>query len=49
MKSQFIQQCFHQKHLGIIATVFALEGTVKVKLGSNNCYQLPKLLILLVA
>ncbi|MEH2132011.1 MAG: XdhC family protein [Nostoc sp.] len=31
----FIQECFHQKHLGIIATVFALEGAVKVKLGSR--------------
>ncbi|MEH1934134.1 MAG: XdhC/CoxI family protein [Nostoc sp.] len=31
----FIQECFHKKHLGIIATVFAFEGTVKVKLGSR--------------
>ncbi|MEH1922755.1 XdhC family protein [Nostoc sp.] len=31
----FIQECFHQKHLGIIATVFAFEGAVKVKLGSR--------------
>ncbi|MBE8970506.1 XdhC family protein [Nostocales cyanobacterium LEGE 12452] len=31
----FIQECFHKKHLGIIATVFAFEGAVKVKLGSR--------------
>ncbi|MEH2067843.1 MAG: XdhC/CoxI family protein [Nostoc sp.] len=31
----FIQECFDKKHLGIIATVFALEGAVKVKLGSR--------------
>ena len=31
----FAQECFHQKHLGIIATVFAIEGAVKVKLGSR--------------
>ncbi|MEH1855077.1 MAG: XdhC family protein [Nostoc sp.] len=31
----FTQECFHQKHLGIIATVFAFEGAVKVKLGSR--------------
>ncbi|MDZ8258196.1 XdhC family protein [Nostoc sp. ChiQUE01b] len=31
----FIQECFHQKHLGIIATVFGFEGAVKVKLGSR--------------
>ncbi|WGV24345.1 XdhC family protein [Halotia branconii] len=31
----FIQECFHQKHLGIIATVFAFEGGVDVKLGSR--------------
>ncbi|MBN3896443.1 MAG: XdhC family protein [Nostoc sp. NOS(2021)] len=31
----FIQECFHKKHLGIIATVFAFEGTVNVKLGSR--------------
>jgi xanthine dehydrogenase accessory factor len=31
----FLQECFHKKHLGIIATVFAFEGAVKVKLGSR--------------
>ncbi|OYE01533.1 XdhC family protein [Nostoc sp. 'Peltigera membranacea cyanobiont' 232] len=31
----FTQECFHQKHLGIIATVFAFEGGVDVKLGSR--------------
>lgn len=31
----FTQECFHQKHLGIIATVFAFEGAVEVKLGSR--------------
>ncbi|MEH2281704.1 MAG: XdhC family protein [Nostoc sp.] len=31
----FTQECFHKKHLGIIATVFAFEGAVKVKLGSR--------------
>ncbi|MEH2372616.1 XdhC family protein [Nostoc sp.] len=31
----FIQECFHKKHLGIIATVFAFEGAVNVKLGSR--------------
>ncbi|MCC5647359.1 XdhC family protein [Nostoc sp. CHAB 5824] len=31
----FIQECFNKKHLGIIATVFAFEGAVKVKLGSR--------------
>lgn len=31
----FIQECFHKKHLGIIATVFAFEGGVDVKLGSR--------------
>ncbi|WP_392532321.1 XdhC family protein [Nostoc sp. C117] len=31
----FTQECFNKKHLGIIATVFAFEGAVKVKLGSR--------------
>ncbi|MEH1898846.1 MAG: XdhC family protein [Nostoc sp.] len=31
----FTQECFHQKHLGIIATVFAFEGGVDMKLGSR--------------
>ncbi len=31
----FIQECLSNKHLGIIATVFALEGTVDAKLGSR--------------
>ncbi|MFN6476242.1 XdhC family protein [Nostoc sp. DedQUE07] len=31
----FMQECFHQKHLGIIATVIAFEGEVDVKLGSR--------------
>ncbi|MEH2163173.1 MAG: XdhC family protein [Nostoc sp.] len=31
----FTQECFHQKHLGIIATVFASEGGLDVKLGSR--------------
>ncbi len=31
----FTQECFHKKHLGIIATVFAFEGAVNVKLGSR--------------
>ncbi|WP_138501650.1 XdhC family protein [Nostoc sp. PA-18-2419] len=31
----FIEECFDKKHLGIIATVFSLEGAVKVKLGSR--------------
>ncbi|MHC5720708.1 MAG: XdhC/CoxI family protein, partial [Nostoc sp.] len=31
----FTQECFDKKHLGIIATVFAFEGAVKVKLGSR--------------
>ncbi|MEH2349773.1 MAG: XdhC family protein [Nostoc sp.] len=31
----FTQECFHQKHLGTIATVFACEGGVDVKLGSR--------------
>ncbi|MEH2287830.1 XdhC family protein [Nostoc sp.] len=31
----FTQECFHKKHLGIIATVFAFEGRVDVKLGSR--------------
>ena len=31
----FTQECFHKKHLGIIATVFAFEGGVDVKLGSR--------------
>ncbi|MEH2448051.1 MAG: XdhC family protein [Nostoc sp.] len=30
----FTQECFHKKHLGIIATIFAFEGGVDVKLGS---------------
>ncbi|MBW4594512.1 MAG: XdhC family protein [Brasilonema angustatum HA4187-MV1] len=31
----FIQECLNNKHLGIIATVFALEGAVDLKLGSR--------------
>ncbi|MGV0106718.1 XdhC family protein [Nostoc sp. DSM 114160] len=31
----FMQECFDRKHLGIIATVFAFEGEVDVKLGSR--------------
>ncbi|MEH2138163.1 XdhC family protein [Nostoc sp.] len=31
----FTQECFDQKHLGVIATVFAFEGGVDVKLGSR--------------
>lgn len=31
----FTQECFHKKHLGIIATVFAFKGGVDVKLGSR--------------
>lgn len=31
----FIQECLKNKHVGIIATVFALKGTVKAKLGSR--------------
>ncbi|MCW5314604.1 XdhC/CoxI family protein [Nostoc sp. KVJ3] len=31
----FTQECFHKKHLGVIATVFAFEGAVDVKLGSR--------------
>ncbi|MBN3957365.1 XdhC family protein [Nostoc sp. NMS8] len=31
----FTQECFHKKHLGVIATVFAFEGKVDVKLGSR--------------
>ncbi|MEH1960610.1 MAG: XdhC family protein [Nostoc sp.] len=31
----FTQECFNKKHLGIIATVFAFEGAVNVKLGSR--------------
>ncbi|MEH2151061.1 XdhC family protein [Nostoc sp.] len=31
----FTQECFNKKHLGIIATVFAFEGGVDVKLGSR--------------
>ncbi|MBN3909853.1 MAG: XdhC family protein [Nostoc sp. NMS1] len=31
----FTQECFNKKHLGIIATVFAFEGEVDVKLGSR--------------
>ncbi|MEH2422263.1 MAG: XdhC family protein [Nostoc sp.] len=31
----FTQECFNKKHLGIIATVFAFEGAVDVKLGSR--------------
>ncbi|MDZ8137333.1 MAG: XdhC family protein [Nostoc sp. DedQUE04] len=31
----FMQECFERKHLGIIATVFAFEGEVDVKLGSR--------------
>ncbi|MBE8991726.1 XdhC family protein [Nostoc sp. LEGE 12450] len=31
----FTQECFHKKHLGIIATVFAFEGEVDVELGSR--------------
>ena len=31
----FTQECFRKKHLGIIATVFAFEGGVDVKLGSR--------------
>ncbi|MBN3927247.1 XdhC/CoxI family protein [Nostoc sp. NMS4] len=31
----FTQECFQKKHLGIIATVFAIEGSLKVKLGSR--------------
>ncbi|MEH1863661.1 MAG: XdhC family protein [Nostoc sp.] len=31
----FTRECFHKKHLGIIATVFAFEGEVDVKLGSR--------------
>ena len=33
----FTQECFHKKHLGIIATVFAFEGEVDVELGSRYC------------
>ncbi|MEH1941209.1 MAG: XdhC family protein [Nostoc sp.] len=31
----FMQECFDRKHSGIIATVFAFEGEVDVKLGSR--------------
>ncbi|MEH1904862.1 MAG: XdhC family protein [Nostoc sp.] len=31
----FTQECFNKKHLGIIATIFAFEGAVNVKLGSR--------------
>ncbi len=31
----FIQECLSNKHLGIIATVFALKGTVDAKIGSR--------------